>query len=100
MDRRWSRPSKGVLQADERRDLVAQAIVVELECQVHVEQQTIDQIRFQTGGAAQRIERLARKSDVRKHRSAVERVKLLLNHPLGIDHVRPQEIEGKRQLRI
>src|ERR1700682_5093938 len=64
-------PSKAVLKADERRDLVAKSVLVESEKEVDVQEQPVEQVRLEASRAAQCVERVTAEHDVREHRVAV-----------------------------
>ena len=47
---------KGVLDADERRYLVPQAVVVDVEQQIEVDQKTLDHVELEPYGSTQGVE--------------------------------------------
>src|SRR5438128_10203831 len=89
--------SEGVLETDERGHFVADAVIVEGEEQVGIQEQAIQHVDLHTHGAAERIERLAGKDDARVDRSAVQRVEFLRAEPLGVDHTPAEDVECERQ---
>src|SRR5207245_4938104 len=91
-------PSERVLETDERRHLVTEAVIVEREEQVRIEEQAIDEIDLEAQRAAERIEGLRRAGDVAKDRRAVERVEILRAETLGPDQISTQHIESQRQV--
>src|SRR5439155_22962730 len=76
--------SKRILETNERRDSVADAVVVEREQNVRIEEQPLECVDLEPHGAAHHVERVGREGDIRERRLAVERVKRLRAEALGV----------------
>src|SRR5688500_11437371 len=76
---------KAVFNTDERRDFVAQPMLIELEQQIDIEEQLPKEVRFHPDGTAHRVERVAREYDIWKDRLTIERLELHWPEALGLD---------------
>src|SRR5262245_15384861 len=79
--------SERVLEADERRDFVAEPVVVEFEEEVHVDEEVFHDVELEAGGAAQEVVGLVLESHGRKGAHSVESVESALMQPGSVDQV-------------
>ena len=56
VDRHWCGLSECVLETNQRRDLVAKAVLINLEEQIELQQQTLDEVGFEADGAVHHVE--------------------------------------------
>src|SRR6476659_9953529 len=87
-----------ILESDERRDLVADAVAVEREQQVGVDEQTSEHVHLRADRAVQHLKRIAAERDVLIDRRAVERMEVLRREPFGVDDVPAEEVEHQREM--
>src|SRR5678816_2879433 len=89
-----------VFNADERRDLVAQAAVVESGQEIGVQQQPPCEVDLKPDSAAEFVDVSRLESDVGKNRSAVERVEVFTANDRRVDDVAAKNVERYSHARV
>src|SRR5215475_6532362 len=87
-----------ILKPDQWSDFVADAVAVEREEYIRVYEEPAEYVHLRADRPVQLLKRIAEERDVRKHRDAVERVKVFLPQALGVDDVTAEEIECEREV--
>src|SRR3990172_9180894 len=88
--------SERVLEADERRDLVSESVVVEVEEKVHVDQKALHDVELEAHGAAQEVVGLRGEADGRERRlGGVEAMERALVQAGSVEEVRADHVEDE-----
>src|SRR5262245_5668571 len=86
--------SEGILDADQRRDTVGEAVVIDCEKQVQIQQEVVQKGCLRSNCPTHRSKRVLGKDDIRKNRSSVECMEVLPHETICIEDISSDEIEN------